>query len=109
MIHWVHFNCTFYSDGSVYSHGRPTDDVYTINFKSLKMFIIAIFITTNDDGITAMAFLAQWHNRELSCIYGLGVKTGDYQLLLGAANSFYGSVNEQGIIKLGYHGCFPPQ
>ena len=93
----------------MYSHGHPTDDVYTINFKSLKMYITAMLATTNDDGITAIMFFALWHDLQLTCTYGpIGEKTGDFQIRVGAASSSYGSVSEQGITTLGFNGCLPP-
>ena len=100
----------FHSDGSVYSHGRPSSDVYTINLKKLKMFLIGSFATTSNEGITGIAFLATRHDYLYACEYGpVGVKPGDYKVKLGSTTGFYGSINEQGIIKLGYHGCIPPQ
>ena len=52
----------FHSDGFEYLHGTPVTDVYTINFKELKMYIIASLVVINDEGITGMSFLAAWHS-----------------------------------------------
>ena len=100
------FLFVFYSDGSEYLHGRPTSDVYTIDFKAIRMHIIVSLVVINDEGITGMAFLAAWHNYMLKCLYGpIGVTGQDYQVMGGAITGFYGTVNEQGITTLGYHGC----
>ena len=96
----------FHSDGSEYLHGSPTNDVYTIDFKAIKMHIIASLVVINGEGITGMSFLAAWHSYMLKCVYGPIGETGqDYQVKLGAITGFYGNINEQGITTLGYHGC----
>ena len=74
------------------------------------MFPFVSYATASKEGITGIAFLTTQHNFLYVCAYGpVGEKPGDYHIKLGSTTGFYGTINEQGIIKLGYHGCIPPQ
>ena len=94
----------------MYSHGRPTNDIYTINFKKLEVLPLVSLGSISNEGINGIGFLVARRNWTNVCTYGpVGANPGDYHMKLGSTTGFYGSINEQGIVKLGYHGCFPPQ
>ena len=46
----------------MYSHGRPSDDVYIINFKKQELFPYVTFIGVGNEGMTKIGFFAAKHD-----------------------------------------------
>ena len=98
----------FCSDGSVYSHGSPTDDVYTIDLTSYnpRLYIIGSIISYSDV-VYSVAFLAVDHYLKQLCAFGpIGGDDGDWRIESSPVNAFYGTASDEGLIGIGYYGCF---
>ena len=102
---FLFFHC---SDGSVYSHGQPTNKSYMIDLTTVqpRLYIVASAVNIGD-GVDRVSFLAT--DRSVTngqfCGFGpIGGDGGDVAILFGVANAFYGNAGV-GLNSLGYFGC----
>ena len=90
----------------MYSHGTPTDELYTIDLTAYnpRLYIIGSIVSYSDV-VYRITFVGMDHFYTKPCYFGpIGGDDGDWRMEFGPVNAFYGSA-DVGINSLGYYGC----
>ena len=90
----------------MYSHGTPTDEVYTIDLTASNPHLYVIgSVVSYSDVVYRITFLAVDHYIKKFCTFGpIGGDGGDWRIESSPVNAFYGNADE-GINSLGFYGC----
>ena len=90
------------SDGSVYSHGTPTDELYTIDFTTFnpRLYLVGSIVSYSDV-VYRITFIGMDHYLKQYCYFGpIGGDDGDWKIEFSPVNAFYGDA-DVGINSIG--------
>ena len=91
----------------MYSHGTPTDEVYTIDLTTYnpRLYIMGSVVSLSDV-VYRITFIAVDHRITKFCYFGpIGGDDGDWRFEFSPVNAFYGTASDEGLIGIGYYGC----